>query len=355
MATIQERQGKKGTTYTVTIRMKGLPPVTATFPRKSDAKRWAEETQSAMRSGKYFKTAEAKNHTLEELITKYEENLLPLRNRDRKTVEAQLLWWKSKLGKYVLADVTPQLVAESKDVLTKELNKHKRQRANATIVRYIASLSVCFTYAVKDLGWVEENPVLKVRKPGLPRGRVKNLTDEERHRLLDWCQFGENKSKNKYLYTVVVLALSTGARYNEIMNLKWADIDLERKRIHLEETKNGERRTIPLSSKALEEVNKLRKVRRIDTPLLFPRKDGKKPMDIRKHWEAAVEKAELTDFHFHDLRHSAASQLALNGASTLEIAHILGHKTLAMVKRYAHLTEQHTADILEKTNDRQFR
>lgn len=350
MATIMERKGKKGTTYTAVIRMKGYDTVSETFDRKSDAKRWVEETQTAMRQGRHFKTAESKKRTVEDLIDKYTDDILPTRKRDKQTVEGQLLWWRSQMGKFILADVTPQLIGDYRDKLMKELNKNKKLRGNATIVRYLATLSVCFSYAVKDLGWLEDNPVLKVRKPSLPRGRVKNLTPEERHSLLAHCKL----SINKYLYPVVVIALSTGARQNEIMYLKWSDIDFHRKLMHLEETKNGERRTVPLSKMAFQEICKLKEVRRIDTQYIFPRKDGQKPMDIRKHWEKAVQESGLEDFHFHDLRHAAASQFAISGASTLEIAHILGHKTLAMVKRYAHLTEQRTSEILEKANEQQF-
>lgn len=73
-------------------------------------------------------------------------------------------------------------------------------------------------------------------------------------------------------------------------------------------------------------------------------------MEIRKHWYKAMEDAELEDFRFHDLRHSAASYLAMNGATLAEIAEILGHKTLQMVKRYAHLSDQHTAKVVERMN-----
>jgi integrase len=92
------------------------------------------------------------------------------------------------------------------------------------------------------------------------------------------------------------------------------------------------------------------KVRRLDTPLVFPRPDGQKPLDIRSAWETALKHAGVDDFRFHDPRHSAASYLAMNGASLAEIAEILGHKTLSMVKRYAHLSEAHTARVVARMN-----
>ena len=95
-------------------------------------------------------------------------------------------------------------------------------------------------------------------------------------------------------------------------------------------------------------------IRRIDTNLLFPDETGKKPVEIRPAWEKVLKEARLKDFKFHDLRHSAASYLAMNGASLAEIAEVLGHKTLQMVKRYSHLSEQHTASVVSKMNEKIF-
>jgi len=146
------------------------------------------------------------------------------------------------------------------------------------------------------------------------------------------------------------LALSTGMRQGEIMNLRWQDVDFEKGIIILHETKNDERRAVPLTSYALELLKEQNKLRRIDTDLLFPGKNPKKPVFIRAPWITAVKEAKLLDFRFHDLRHSAASYLAMNGATLSEIAEILGHKTLQMVKRYSHLTEQHTSKVVAKMN-----
>ena len=363
MALIQERITKDGTIkFRVQVRLKGYPTTTATFARKTDAKRWAQQTEADMRAGRYFKTADGKNRTFNELVQKYELSILPKRGGDMQTVQGQLDWWKENLGSYLLADITPQLIAECRDKLEKEpIKQHEsknknaaikpsRYRSPATIVRYIASLSVCFTFAIQDLAWIETNPVLKVRKPSIDNDRVRFLGKEETQKLLAACKVSRYKS----LYCIVIIALSTGARQGEIMNLRWKDIDFNHKVMRLEETKNGERRTVPLSALALVEIQNLKKDRRIDTTFLFPRADGHKPFDIKKHWIRAVCQAELDDFRFHDLRHTAASNLAMSGASLLAIADILGHKQLKMVKRYAHLTKQHTAEVLERMNELQF-
>jgi len=193
----------------------------------------------------------------------------------------------------------------------------------------------------------------KVSKSKEPRGRVRFLSDDERKALLTACQ----ESTSAYLYPVVVLALSTGMRQGEILNLAWADVNLDKQYIILHETKNGERRRVPLSGLAHTEIKKLSKIRRIDTSLLFPHATPRlknQPFDLRKPWDDALEKAEIKDFRFHDLRHSTASYLAMNGASLAEIAEVLGHKTLSMVKRYAHLSEAHTSKVVASMNAKIF-
>ena len=141
----------------------------------------------------------------------------------------------------------------------------------------------------------------------------------------------------------------------EIINLKWKNIDLKRKMFYFMDTKNGENRAVPIPKNAFDLLKDPSKIRKINSGYVFARPDGKKPMDLGWQWEKAVKNAKLTDFRFHDLRHTAASYLAMNGATLVEISEILGHKTMRMVKRYSHLTQKHTADILERMNEQQFK
>ncbi|MFN7097960.1 MAG: tyrosine-type recombinase/integrase, partial [Gammaproteobacteria bacterium] len=258
----------------------------------------------------------------------------------------QLTWWIDKLGAYSLADLSTPLIAQAREELAQGVTSKNLPRAPSTVNRYLAALSHVFTIASKEWGWIEQNPLLKVTKLKEPRGRVRFLSDDERSRLLVVCK----TSESPYLYIVVVLALSTGARRMEVLGLKWKDIDLNRGIITLHETKNGERRILPLVGHAMELIKEHAKVRHINTDLVFPGLSLKNPIDIRSPWETALKKAEITDFRFHDLRHSAASYLAMNGASLAEIAEVLGHKTLQMVKRYAHLSEAHTSRVVAKMN-----
>jgi integrase len=354
MANIQERKSKDGkTTYRVQVRLKGCPAQTATFSRITDARKWIQQTESAIREGRHFKTAESKKHTLGELIDRYVTDVIPLKKKNGKKQNAQLIWWKEQLGDYLLSDITPALIAEYRDVLLRGTTYRGTVRSPSTAVRYLAALSHAFSVACKEWGWVDDSPLRKVTKPREARGRVRFLDQQERDRLLQACR----ESKNPYLYQIVVLALSSGMRCSEIMNLTWKDVDMGRGRIVLHETKNGERRVVPLVGHALELLRQLESKRRIDTVLLFPSQRGQKPqksINFRGAWETALEQAEIKDFRFHDLRHSCASYLAMNGASLAEIAEVLGHKTLQMVKRYAHLSEAHTSKVVSKMNEQIF-
>ena len=144
-----------------------------------------------------------------------------------------------------------------------------------------------------------------------------------------------------------MLALATGARQGEIIGLTWKDVDLETGRLTFHETKNGERRSVTVTGEALNVLRDHSKVRRIDSDLVFPGNTGK-PAYLRNAWLQALGDAEIKDFRWHDIRHTSASYLAMSGATLAEIAEILGHKTLQMVKRYAHLTEDHKAEVLER-------
>ena len=351
MAYIQKRtDAENNIRYRVQVRLKGHPIQTATFERLTDAKNWAKITEGAIKDGRHFRNTEAKKRTLGELIDRYIKDIMPTKPKSGEKQRSQLEWWKQELGHYFLADISPALIGEKRDMLLGGTTRLKKKRSNATVVRYLAALSHALSVAVKEWAWLDDSPMRKVRKPKESRGRVRFLSEIERKALLEACQ----QSENKYLYTIVVLALSTGMRRGEIINLKWDDINTKDSYLILHETKNGERRRIPLTSHALECIKEMDKVRRIDTPLLFPSDRKKVQSYFWKHWLKALKEAGIEDFRFHDLRHTTASYLAMNGASIAEIAEVLGHKTLQMVKRYSHLSEGHTSKVVESMNRRIF-
>jgi integrase len=352
MASIEKRPQEDGSiAYRVKVRLKGHPVESATFERLTDAKKWAQSTEAAIRENRYFKTSQSRKHTLTDAVERYRREVLKLSPKKNDTNQRHYLkWWQERIGDYTLAHITPALIIEHRNALIGHKNAYGREIGANTANKYAIALSHLFSVAMNEWEWVEYNPLRKVKKLAIDRGRVRFLDDAERKRLLVSCK----ASNNSHLYAVVVLALSTGARKNEILSLKWQDVDFKRQAIVLHETKNGERRVLPLQGHAHEILLTHSKIRSLHNEFVFPSDKKGKPIDIRTAWENVVKEAELEDFRFHDLRHSAASYLAMNGASLAEIAEVLGHKTLQMVKRYAHLSEAHTSVVVAKMNKRIF-
>ncbi len=351
MATIEKRLGNDGlVSYRVKVRLKGHPVESATFQRLTDAKHWVQNTEAAIREGRHFKSAKSKKYTLSQLIDRYVKEILDLSGRDTYNQRLYLKYWRQELGEYVIADVTPSLISGYRNRLIGSVNRYGKKLSPTSANRYLTALGHVFTIAVKQWELLETNPVHRIQKLKEPRGRVRFLSDDERNALLKTCK----ESDNPFLHMIVVLALSTGARKGELLTLKWQDVSLERRMVTLHETKNGERRALPIQGYAYQLLAAHATVRRFDCEYVFQSAKKKQPIDIRTAWENAVKNAELEDFRFHDLRHSAASYLAMNGASLAEIAEVLGHKTLQMVKRYAHLSEAHTSKVVASMNERIF-
>jgi len=368
MASIRERidsSGKKS--YHVQIRIKGFPPQTQTFENKTEGKYWAARIETEIRAGRYMPHAVSQRHTMRELLEDYKSKvLIPFKPKEARTQGPQIDWWIEKLGNYSLADITPSAIAKCRDeLLVTPIGKNrKKPRAPATVVRYLAGLSQAFNVAVNEWQWMPESPMAKVSKPKVNNERLRHLSADELSRLLEAAKL----SANEYLHTILVLALSTGMRHGEIMELRWVDVLFEDDEqiglILLQKTKNGDRRGVPLVRNAFEALKALRTTHakknngRIDnTALLFPsdekptKEKPTQPVEIRKAWETTLKRANVEDFHFHDLRHTAASYLAMEGATAPEIAEILGHKSLQMVKRYSHFTKAHITKLMTRMNE----
>jgi integrase len=349
MASIQKRTwtdkgGRQRTSYRAQIRRKGFPPVAATFKRKTDADRWARETEADMSRRRYFPQHEAERRTLADLVERQLETVKMDRPHDYERQRALLGWWREKLGAYTLATLTPDLIGRHRDLL-----QSKEGMSPATVNRYLSALSKAFTNAVTEWHWLPDNPMRRVSKKPEPRGRVRYLSDDERIAILKACRDSEYKP----LYLIVLFALTTGMRRGELMGLRWQDIDLERRVSVLHNTKNGDRRSVPIVLEVAELLREHGKVRRLDSDLVFA-SEGRDPVWFDKFWYRALKAAKIKDFRFHDLRHSCASYLAMSGATTAEIAAVLGHRTLQMVKRYAHLSDQHTGAVVERMTRKYF-
>jgi len=351
MATIEKRTNAKGdVSYRVKIRIKGYAPETETFDRRTDAKTWAAKIESDIKAGKHF--GQSKRHTFGDLADTY----MP-KSKDPKRLE----YWKGVFGKDMLDRVTADRIADVRDKLlsedtvrfatpetgnpVKDAKRKRAKRTGASANRYLAALSVCLSYGVKEKRWLEKNPCDTVTKCGEDKGRVRYLTDDERPRLLDACR------PHADLYLAVLLALTTGARQAEVMTLRWKQIDFKRQVITLTETKNGETRSIPLVGEAFRLLTERAKVRSLTDDRIFPPTGRAKKahcLDLRQPWEKALATAGITDFHWHDLRHTAASYMAMSGVSLVEISKMLGHRTMQMVSRYSHLSDGHIVQTGEK-------
>lgn len=352
MAEICKRIGKDGTvSYRVRVRLRGAKPQSATFASLSKAKAWASATESAQREGRHVVSAAERRKTVGELIDRYVLEVLPTKPKSQHKQGLQLGVWKLRIGHLLLADLTPSVIAQERDRLLAEEIAPGKKRNPATVVRYMAALSHALSIARKEWGWLTASPLSSVQRPKENRGRSRFLTDLERQQLLLACK----QSTSPHLYCVVVLALSTGMRQGEILHLRWQDVDFPHGRIILEQTKNGDRRIVPVTGMALEMLQERASSTRVDPQgLVFPAADPFMPASIRRAWEHAVQIAGVRDFRFHDLRHTAASYLAMNRATPSEIAEVLGHRTLQMVKRYAHLSHSHVAGVVASMNQKIF-
>ena len=348
MAQIRERFKKNGKkSFFVRIRMKGKPEATASFERLTDARIWAQHTETAIREGRYATTAEAQKHTVSDLVERYISDVLPRKPKIHNEYACQLKWWQAQIGDVLLSDLTPSLISEQRDLLSEKVTNRKTIISNARVNRYMATLSTTITTAVKEWEWMEDNPLRKVSKLKEPRGRVRYLSDEERERLLTACR----ESHNPNLYLTVILAMSTGGRQAEIWGLRWKCVDLQNGFVTFEETKNDEPRSVPLTGHALELMMERSKVPRVDTDLVFhSRVDRHKHFDFRRPFQMVLRAAQIEDFRWHDLRHCAASYLVMAGVDMRTVAEILGHKTLQMTQRYTHLSPEHLKDAVAKMN-----
>jgi integrase len=167
-----------------------------------------------------------------------------------------------------------------------------------------------------------------------PQGRLRWLTPEDAQRLLAACK----ESRNPVLADLVEFALFTGLRQGEALNLTWDDVDRARGVIRLEITKSGYRREVPLSGASDAVLARRLTNDRYAQAYVF---GSQKRDTFRTAWEAAVKRAKLDDFRFHDLRHTFASWLIQRGRSLKEVQEALGHRTIAMTMRYSHLGPDH--------------
>ncbi|MCP3963686.1 MAG: site-specific integrase [bacterium] len=346
MASIEKRHTKQGIRYRARITLKGQPRLSETFATRREATRWAERTTEALRSRRFRPESEAERRTMGDLVDRYIRDKVPQLARTQPN-RRNLEWWADQLGRDTrLSQITPASIASARDILATGKGLSGKPLSPSTVRRYLTVLGSAMGTATKEWFWMDDNPCTKVRRPTEPRGRVRCLDGDERQRLLAACK----ESTVELLYPLVVMALCTGARRGELLSLMWQDVDLDRGVAIIHHSKNGERRSLAVTGLAASVLREWR-VRHLGSDPVFPGRCGKATFP-HKAWQAALETAEIEEFRFHDLRHTFASYLAMSGATLAELAEALGHKTLAMVKRYAHLTEGHTMNVIASMTER---
>ena len=232
-------------------------------------------------------------------------------------------------------------------ITTSDIEKFKVERlknvAPATINRQMSLLRGMLN---KAIAWdkLHENPMKNVQFLKEPAGRVRFLEREEIIKLLSNC--------SKKLRPIIVLALFTGFRRGEILNLKWRDIDFRRNIITLLDTKNGDKREVPMNEQVKTALIRVRK--HPESEYIFCGQDGKPCHDIRKSFFTLLNKSGIKDFRFHDLRHTFASHLVMSGVDLNTVRELMGHKDMTMTLRYSHLAQSHkqrAVDLLGRKMD----
>lgn len=362
MASFRERTTDNGERrWQALVRRKGRPDLAATFSAKREAMRWASIQEGEAAEEKHLPQLIGGKHTVNELLDRYEPTLSPNKLKPRR---AHLAWWRKEIGPLKLSELTTAVLSQARDKLrgeryhraaprkavpltgTARRNKNPTTylRSETTVEHYVKTIRHALSYAEREWQWIAINPARGWRTRAGDNGRVRFLSADERTALLTAC-----REQSETLYGLTLLALSTAARAGELTGLHWADVDLDRKRATLNSTKNKDRRVLSLSGPALALLAKWAKAKPDPKARVLPGFENR-PYDYAKPFAAARTSAGIKDFRFHDTRHSAASYLAMGGASVPELAAVLGHRTLQMVQRYSHLSDQHVAGVVEKMN-----
>ena len=332
MATIVKSTSKA---WKAVIRRRGWPTVSKSFRTKRDAEDWARCTEDEMIRGVYVRRSPSEATTVTAALKRYLEEVTPSKRPSTQRSEAiRAKSLEMSLGRYSLAALTPDIVASFRD------KRFSEGKSRSTVRLELALLGHLYTVATKAWGLgLVYNPVANIRRPSPGQGRNRRLNWKEARRLLTSC----DAHSNPMLGWAVRIALYTGMRQGEILSLARDQIDVDRRIVQLNETKNGSARTVPLSRRASRVFKEAlsHPVNEANTDLVFygePGRDGKRrPYCIHKVWTNALERADIKNLRFHDLRHEAISRLVERGLSDQEVAAISGHKSMQMLKRYTHL------------------
>ncbi|MHB1285889.1 MAG: tyrosine-type recombinase/integrase [Leptospirales bacterium] len=323
MAYFQKRSGS----WRTIVKRKGFERITRTFDTKAAAEAWARQVEGEMDRGGYVSKKEAENTTLSEALERYEREVSSRKKGHRREKTRILIWKNHPLAKRFLASIRGSDMASYRD------ERMKAGYASNTIRLELAIVSHLFEIARKEWGMEGlHNPVKSIRMPSPPAGRDRRLHPGELEKLLECLSEEMNQ--------VVRFALETAMRRGELAGMTWDMMDLKKRTVTLPETKNGQKRIVPLSSLAVAILKDRLSTRRIDGKVWDIGLDA-----ISQDFAKACQKAGISGLHFHDLRHEATSRLFEKGFDTMEVRTITGHKTLQMLARYTHLRAE---DLVER-------
>lgn len=360
MATIRTISGRRGTVYQAIIRRQGRN-LSRTFPNRADARDWARKTEAEIRANVAGLIWPGQGKKLKEAIERFRTEILPTKEPGTQDAYSKHLeHWEAALGHHRLPDLNGQVLAEQRDLLARENiaksgkpgepSPPPKYRSPTTVNRYLATLGSLLSAVVNQWHWLPGSyaPMREVKKLKQPGGRTRFLSEAELQALLAACR----ESKSPELYPAVLLSVTTGARQSEIMGMRWECVDFKNRVIHVPKTKNGDARALPIVDEALQLLKERREADGAVklTGLVFPsRVSERQPILLRLAWLAALKRAGIENFRWHDLRHSAASFLAMAGASLPEIGAVLGHRSTQTTKRYSHLAQAHTHQLVHNT------
>jgi site-specific recombinase XerD len=277
--------------------------------------------------GKYYERLTGQCKTFKDMMDKFMKEYAPTVSLN--TQEGYKYYLKNLnrfFGNPGLMSITPKIVAKYK------LYRRDYGASPSTVNRELYMLSKAFNLAVKEWEWLKDNPVSRVQKERENNEVDRWLKEDEERRLL-------GKSPD-WLREIIVFALNTGLRQDELLSLEWNRVNLLRKTILIQKTKNNKPNTLPLNSIALNVLMRKYegKVRSLKNDLVFISQTGTKigKRNLIRAFAQALEKAEIKDFTFHCLRHTFATSLAQNGVDIYKIAKLLNHKDLKNTQRYSH-------------------
>lgn len=327
MATITKRDQYS---WQAKIRRKGFPSKSRTFYTKDEAEKWARSIEHDMDRHCFTDTSEAERYTFGEVLERYRREVTPLHKGHRNEVILinQLLQYD--IAKLKMTAISSKVIAELKA-------KRLREVSSGTVNRMLDLISSVINTARKDWGLHINNPVELIKRPPKSKSRDRRLDPNEEHRLLAALEETSRNedgtfrpgARNIWLKPIVEFAIETAMRRGELLALKWKDVDLKLRVAKLYDTKNGEDRDVPLSSKA---VNILKNIPHHIHDTIFP----VSPNALKKGFERACKRAGIEDLRFHDLRHEGASRLADKLSNVLELSAVTGHRDLRMLQRYYH-------------------